>query len=160
MNPCPCGYLSDPDKDCICSPFQISSYQSRLSGPLIDRIDMFLEVPKVKTEDFHKKQTEISESSKRIKQRVEDAREIQRNRFIATSITSNSEMMGKDIEKFCPLEKDAEDILKQAVSTFELSARSYFRILKLARTIADLEKKDIIQNTHILEALSYRKKQE
>jgi magnesium chelatase family protein len=160
MNPCPCGYLSDPDKDCICTPFQVSMYQSRLSGPLIDRIDMFLEVPKVKTEDFQKKNTQETESSQILKTRVESAREVQRQRFLGLPISSNSEMMGKDIERFCILPTDAQDILKQAVTTFQLSARSYFRILKLARTIADLDTHETISTTHILEALSYRKKQE
>lgn len=161
MNPCPCGYLSDPDKDCICTPFQIQNYQSRLSGPLIDRIDMFLEVPKVKTEEFHqKKQQEGSETSQTIKKRIEQARKIQRLRFQNLHITANSEMSSKQVSEFCVLDSESEDIMKQAVLSFQLSARSYFRILKLARTIADIEKSDTITSSYLLEALGYRKKEQ
>ncbi len=161
MNPCPCWYLSDPDKECVCSPRQIQNYRSRLSGPLIDRIDIFIEVPKVETqkfktwEDYSKK-----ESSSDIKKRVEKARIIQLKRFNWTKKTFNAEMTTKDINKYCILDKNWEQIIKQAISSMNLSARSYYRILKLARTIADLDLKENIEDKHILEALSFRKKED
>ena len=161
MNPCPCGYLTDPDKDCICSPRQVQNYQSRLSGPLIDRVDIFIEVPKVKTENFTIwEKYENSETSKDIKNRVEKARKIQLKRFAWTKITFNSEMSTKEINKYCQLDSETENILKQAVTMMNLSARSYYRILKLARTIADLSSEENIKKEHILEALSFRKKEE
>ncbi|RKW20892.1 ATP-binding protein [Candidatus Gracilibacteria bacterium] len=161
MNPCPCGFLTDPDKDCICSPKQIQNYSSKLSGPLIDRVDIFIEVPKVKTEAFSiNEKYENSETSKEIKQRVEKSRQIQLERFTGTKITFNSEMSTKEINKFCQLDEESEEILKQAVSMLNLSARSYYRILKLARTIADLDSQKNIKKEHILEALSFRKKEE
>lgn len=161
MNPCPCGYLTDPGKDCICSPRQVQNYQSRLSGPLIDRVDIFIEVPKVKTENFTIwEKYENSETSKDIKNRVEKARKIQLKRFAWTKITFNSEMSTKEINKYCQLDSETENILKQAVTMMNLSARSYYRILKLARTIADLSSEENIKKEHILEALSFRKKEE
>lgn len=158
MNPCPCGFLTDPDKACICSPMQVKNYQSRLSWPMIDRVDMFIEVPKVKTEKFTNGQEKGSETSKEVKARVEQARQIQQERFRGRHITSNSEMTSKEIKDFCQLSDDIEQILKRAVDSMNLSARSYYRILKLARTIADLETSNQIEAKHILEALSYRKK--
>lgn len=161
MNPCPCWYLTDKDKDCKCSFNQVKNYRSRLSWPLVDRIDMFIEVPKVKTEKFKISEDYSSrENSKEIKIRVEKAKEIQINRFKEIDITSNSEMQTRDINKFCFLDKESEDILKQAVVNMNLSARSYYRILKLSRTIADLENENNILSKHILEALSFRKKSE
>lgn len=161
MNPCPCWFLTDPDKDCICSPKQIQNYSSKLSWPLIDRVDIFIEVPKVKTEAFSiNEKYENSETSKEIKQRVEKSRQIQLERFTWTKITFNSEMSTKEINKFCQLDEESDKILKQAVSMLNLSARSYYRILKLARTIADLDSQKNIKKEHILEALSFRKKED
>ena len=161
MNPCPCWYLTDPDKECICSHKQVENYRSRLSWPLIDRVDLFIEVPKVKTEKFKVwEDYSDSESSELIKNRVEKARELQLKRFANTNITFNSEMWTKEINKFCKLDNDSDTILKQAVKNMNLSARSYYRILKLARTIADLDYMENIQTKHILEALSFRKKEE
>ena len=160
MNPCPCWYLTDPDRDCICNPHQVSNYRSRLSGPLIDRIDMYIEVPKVPTQDFKNSHTSQEEASQSIKNRVQQAREKQILRFTWTHLRSNSEMKTSDIKKYCQLESDGEVILQQAINSMKLSARAYYRILKLSRTIADLEDSDIIQTGHILEALSYRKKEE
>lgn len=161
MNPCPCWYLTDPDKDCICSSKQVENYRSKLSWPLIDRVDIFIEVPKVKTEKFKvwENYTWI-ESSSDIKNRVEKARQIQINRFKAYNIDFNSEMTTKEINKFCFLDKQTDDILKQAVSNLNLSARAYYRIIKLARTIADLDSQENILSKHVLEALSFRKKWE
>lgn len=156
-NPCPCGYLTDPDKNCICSQDQVKRYRSKLSGPMIDRIDIFIEVPKVKTTDFS---TNVDyskvEDSASIKQRVQNAKNIQLTRFKDLKITANSQMSTKEINTFCVLDNESEKILKQAVSTMDLSARAYYRILKLARTIADLENSENILKQHIAEALSYR----
>lgn len=160
MNPCPCGYLTDPDKECICTPNQVANYRSRLSGPLLDRIDMYIEVPKVPTDDFHKSKDRQSESSSEVKKRVQKARDIQRQRFMGLGFSSNAEMQSKDIKKLCQIDIEAEAILAQAVQTMDLSARSYYRILKLSRTIADLSGSDSIVSEHILEALSYRKKED
>ena len=160
MNPCPCGYLSDPDKDCICSAYQVKNYQSKLSGPLIDRIDIFIEVPKVKTEKLQVDNDYSGrESSEIIKKRVMWARKIQQQRFKWLSISSNSQMSTKEINNFCKLDSESDTILKQAVVSMNLSARSYYRILKLARSIADLWWDEKINCCHILEALSFRKKE-
>lgn len=161
MNPCPCGYLTDPDKDCICSQKQVENYRGRLSGPLVDRIDIFIEVPKVKTEKLQVTDNYTGrEDSQTIKARVEKSRAIQNKRFSEYWITANSEMWTKEINQFCQLGDEADRILKQAVVNMNLSARAYYRILKLARTIADLAKIDDIWIEHIAEALSFRKKDE
>lgn len=158
MNPCPCGYLSDPDKDCICLTRQVENYRAKLSWPLIDRVDMFIEVPKVKTENFKVSEDySKAEDSKTIKERVETAYKKQINRFKDTKITFNSEMSTREINKFCKIDDETDKILKIAVNNLNLSARAYFRILKLSRTIADLDWVDDIKKEHILEALSYRK---
>jgi len=158
MNPCPCGYFTDPEKECICSSKQVENYRSRLSGPLMDRIDIFIEVPKVKTEKLKIGENySDSESSKEIKIRVEKARQLQLSRFSDFKITSNSEMGTKEINKFCILDSETDSILKQAVRSLGLSARAYFRMLKLSRTIADLGWQENISKEHILEALSFRK---
>lgn len=160
MNPCPCWFLTDPDKECICSFKQVENYRGRLSWPLIDRIDIFIDVPKVKTEklkvddDYSK-----NESSFDIKQRVEQARVIQLERFKNLSFTFNSEMWTREINKYCKLASESEVLLKTAVKNLDLSARSYYRILKLSRTIADLENVEEIKQKHIAEALSFRKKE-
>ena len=106
MNPCPCGYLTDPDKDCICSNNQVANYRGRLSGPLLDRVDMFIEVPKVPTEDFQKSKKQMSETSEMIQQRVQQARNLQLQRFQGTDICSNSEMHASDIKKYCFLQNE------------------------------------------------------
>ena len=161
MNPCPCWYLTDPDKECICSQRQVDNYRAKLSWPLIDRVDIFIEVPKVKTEKFNVWENFInSETSALIKKRVEKARNIQLKRFKWINITYNSEMWTKEINKYCKIDKQSDSILKQAINKLNLSARAYFRILKLSRTIADLEAIKNIESNHILEALSFRKKEE
>lgn len=161
MNPCPCWYLTDWDRECICSNRQIENYRWKLSWPLIDRVDIFIEVPKVKTDKFKVWEDYTqSESSFDIKQRVENSRVIQLDRFKWTTITFNSEMWTREINKYCQLDKSSDIILKQAINNMNLSARAYFRILKLSRTIADLEWIINIESKHILEALSFRKKEE
>ena len=154
MNPCPCGYSSDPDRDCSCSPTQIIRYQKKISGPLIDRIDLHIEVPRIKFEKLSN--DDLAESSKSIRGRVEKAREVQQERFKDKKIISNSEMSSQDVKEFCKIDNQTIDILRTAVSQFQLSARSYYKILKLARTIADLEEKEIIESSHVAEALQYR----
>lgn len=154
MNPCPCGYLSDPDRDCSCSPSQIIKYQKKISGPLIDRIDLHIEVPRIKFEKLSS--DNLAESSKSIRARVEKAREIQQERFKDKKIISNSEMSSQDVKDFCKIEEETLNILKTAISQFNLSARSYYKILKLARTIADLEEQEKIASAHVAEALQYR----
>ena len=161
MNPCPCWYLTDPDKDCWCSVNQVNNYSSRLSWPLIDRIDIFMEVPKVETEKFEVWKDGVAwESSSIIHQRVETAREVQLLRFVWTDLTYNSEMSTSEINEFCHLDQASKVLLKQAVTTMNLSARAYYRILKLSRTIADLAGEQSILQDHILEALSFRKSDE
>lgn len=161
LNPCPCWYLTDDSRDCVCSPKQILNYRSRLSWPLLDRIDLFIEVPKVETSKFWNKDSyEWVETSEEIKIRVESARKIQNIRFKEIWLTSNSEMWTKEINQYCQLSIEGETVLKQAVSSMNLSARAYYRILKLSRTIADLDNSENIETNHILESLSFRKKEE
>ncbi len=161
MNPCPCWYLTDDEKECKCSMNQIKNYSSKLSWPLIDRVDIFIEVPRVKTSKF-KITDDYSdiESSSDIIDRVEKAKKIQVNRFSWLWISSNSEMSSEQINKYCKLSEESEKILSSAIKSMKLSARSYFRILKLSRTIADLASEENIDSKHILEALSFRKREE
>jgi magnesium chelatase family protein len=159
MNPCPCGYYNIPntDKECTCSFQQINRYQKKLSGPFLDRIDINIDVSPVKFEDLQKK--EDSESSLEISKRVQKARDIQNIRFKNYKhINSNSEMGAEEIKKYCKIPKDAENLLQSAVKQFSLSARSYSRILKISRSIADLENKESISLPNIAEALQYRSK--
>ncbi len=156
QNPCPCGYLGDNSHSCTCSPSQIIHYQKKISGPLLDRIDIHLDVPKVETNKLTTQ--EIRESSSTVRQRVQRARNRQTKRFAGTSLTSNADMTSKDIRLFCPLSPDCIDMLKKAVDLFRLSARSYYRIIKIAQTIADLDGKEAIEPNHIAEALQYRPK--
>lgn len=158
QNPCPCGYASDPERACVCSPMHIARYQKKISGPLLDRIDLHVEVPRV---DFEKLSGhDLAESSERIRARVQEARERQARRLEETPYAANSEMKNKDIRTHCRLDDTSINLMRQAVSHMHLSARSYHRILKLARTIADLHGKDGIQTEHIAEALQYRAKVE
>ncbi len=154
MNPCPCGYASDPDRDCSCSPTQIIKYQKKISGPLLDRIDLHIEVPRIKFEKLSDEN--LSESSKSIRERVEKARKIQRERFADKKILTNSEMSSQDVKEFCKTDEQTIELLKTAVNQFQMSARSFYKILKLARTIADLEDRSNIESSHVAEALQYR----
>ena len=154
MNPCPCGYFTDPKHECHCSPFQIQAYLSKISGPLLDRIDIHLEVPRLKLEHLTDKRR--GESSLDIRDRVEKAQEIQRNRYGTGHIYFNAHLESKELEKYCILDKESEELLKLAILELGISARAYDKILKVSRTIADLDGKDIIEAHHISEAISYR----
>ncbi|MEY2985884.1 MAG: hypothetical protein RJB24_113 [Candidatus Parcubacteria bacterium] len=158
QNPCPCGYLTDNDRECICSQAQIVRYQQKISGPLLDRIDMIINIEKVKTEELIQPSEVLEESSEEIRKRVEKAREIQRQRFQNMNIKTNSSMNIKQIQEICILDKPSQQLLSQAVNKMNLSARSYNRILKISRTIADLSNSSSITINHIAEALQYREK--
>lgn len=154
MNPCPCGYLGDPTHDCSCSQGQIDKYLGKISGPLLNRIDIQIEVMPVKYEDL--KNDAKEESSAEIKKRIIKARHIQQERYKDKGIITNSELPAKDISKYCKINKESESILKNAFEVLGLSARAYNKILKVARTIADLENCEDIQTKHIAEAIRYR----
>ena len=154
MNPCPCGHLGDGSKDCVCSPFQIQRYWAKLSGPLLDRIDMQINVPRLKEDEILSQKE--SESSEIIKRRVINARNIQIKRFKDESIICNSQMLPKQIKRYCQINETTKMVLKNAINKFNLSGRAYDRILKLARTIADLDNSLKIETKHILEAVQYR----
>ncbi|MDD3067133.1 MAG: YifB family Mg chelatase-like AAA ATPase [Candidatus Gracilibacteria bacterium] len=157
MNPCPCGFATDPERNCKCSPLEITRYQKKLSGPLLDRIDMHVEVPRVKFEKLETPASE-NESSESIREKVQTARNIQQERFVKLRITANSEMSSEQTKKFCAVDGKTKELLQQAVTHFQLSARAYYRILKLSRTIADLANEEKISTNHIAEALQYRPK--
>lgn len=157
QNPCPCGFLGDRKRNCTCMPGQIAKYKRRISGPFLDRIDIYLEVPPVEVE---KLSADLKvESSSEIRKKVTAARKIQLERFKGRILT-NSEMGNKDIKEYCTLTQEGLDLLKMAVSSLNLSARGYHRVLKLARTIADLAASENIQAEHIAEALQYRAREE
>ncbi len=154
QNPCPCGYASDPERHCTCTPYQIIKYQKKVSGPILDRIDLHVEVPRL---SFEKLTTEkVAESSVDIRKRIEEARKIQKARFADLAIMYNSEMRPQEIKEFCKIDNVGSELLKNAVNQFHLSARAYHRILKLARTIADLENSTDIKIQNLAEALQYR----
>ncbi|WP_428045123.1 YifB family Mg chelatase-like AAA ATPase [Candidatus Avelusimicrobium fimicolum] len=154
MNPCPCGHLGDPIKPCTCSPMQVNRYKSRISGPLLDRIDLTVNLNPVKYSDWNKKSE--GETSAQIRERVLKAREIQRNRFKNSATTANAFMTAKEIKEFCLLPAGADAILETAMRKFGLSARSLDKILKTARTIADLDGKENIEVNHLVEVMQYR----
>jgi magnesium chelatase family protein len=158
QNPCPCGFLGSSKKNCVCMPGQISKYQKKISGPLLDRIDIHLDVPAVEVEKLTG--DIVSEDSNTIRKRVEKARNIQKERFKGSKILTNSEMSNSQIKQFCTISQDALDLLKMAIAQLNLSARSYHRVLKLSRTIADLENSEHIKTEHVGEALQYRAREE
>lgn len=154
MNPCPCGNFGNKEKPCKCTPQQIHKYLAKLSGPLMDRIDMHIEVDNVKFGDLNS--DTLEESSEDVKARVDKARQIQLDRYKNSKNYSNSKMNDVQLKKYCKLDKDSEETLRLAFDSFGLSARAYSRILKVARTIADLDGKENIELDHLMEAISYR----
>ncbi len=153
-NPCPCGFLGDEVRSCVCSPSAITRYQKRISGPILDRIDLHITVPAVKVEKLT--QDQRSETSKSVQSRVQKARDIQQKRFKGTKIKANCEMSSKMMKQFAALDNESVLLLKQAISKLNLSARSFHKVVKIARTIADLEASSKIKLNHVAEALQYR----
>lgn len=154
MNPCPCGFLGSKEKNCTCSPQAISRYIGKISGPLLDRIDIQIEATPVKYQKLDSE--EQAENSETIKKRVDSARKIQQERYKDCKIYSNSQLTPKLIEKYCKLDVEGKAILKSAFERLGLSARAYGRILKVARTVADLSGSINIEKNHIAEAIQYR----
>jgi magnesium chelatase family protein len=155
MNPCPCGYYNHPEKECVCAPGIVQKYLNKISGPLLDRIDLHIEVTPVPFSELSK-QT-ITESSKSIRDRVIAARLIQSERFVDDEkVHCNAQMRTKDLKTYCELNETGNALLKNAMERLGLSARAYDRILKVARTIADLDNSKSIETNHIAEAIQYR----
>ncbi|MEW6170456.1 MAG: YifB family Mg chelatase-like AAA ATPase [Candidatus Omnitrophota bacterium] len=154
MNPCPCGYYTDSKKPCHCTPQKIQKYMGKISGPLLDRIDIHLEVPAIKYKELTT--TKEEESSEKIKSRVKNARKIQKERLKNTNIFSNAQMNTKLIKKYCLLNKETQELLRLAMEELNFSARAYDKILKVGRTIADLANSETILPEHISEAIQYR----
>jgi magnesium chelatase family protein len=154
MNPCPCGFFGDLERDCRCTPNSVTRYQKRISGPLLDRIDIHVEVPRV---DFEKLSSDrVGEPSESVRERVESARGKQRERFVETAMVCNADMGPAEVRKYCRLDETGLALVRQAMSQLQLTARGYHRVLKLARTIADLTGDDEIIPNHLAEALQYR----
>lgn len=155
MNPCPCGFLGDVEKHCTCTEVQIQRYKSRLSGPLLDRIDLVINIPRLTTDELLNI-NEDSEPSSEIRKRVISARKIQIERYKDEGILTNAELNSNLIEKYCKLDEQSQNLMKMAASKYKLSGRKYARILKLARTIADLSNAKDIEMVHLSQALQYR----
>jgi magnesium chelatase family protein len=154
MNPCVCGFLTDPQKECTCTPLQIQRYRSKVSGPLLDRIDIQIEVPGLRYQELASK--DAGESSAVIRSRVNVARAVQQQRFQKTKIHANAQMGTREIKRYCAVNDDAEKLLETAINKLGLSARAYSRVLKVGRTIADLTGAEQIEAAHIAEAIQYR----
>jgi magnesium chelatase family protein len=154
MNPCPCGFLGDPKRECSCTYLQIQRYRSKISGPLLDRIDIHMEVPPVQFKDLAGGKT--GENSATMLLRVKEARKIQVDRFQRVKLHTNAGMSSRQIRKFCALDSQSDDLMERAMDKFGLSARAHSRILKISRTIADLEGSDEIKSSHVAEAIQYR----
>jgi len=154
MNPCPCGYFGDPERECTCSMGMVSKYQKRVSGPLMDRIDIHIEVPRVEYEKLSSDR--LGEPSAKIRARVERARERQRQRFAGTHLACNADMGPAEVRQFCRVDAAGQSLLRAAMQQLQMSARAYHRILKLARTIADLAGSERIETVHLAEAIQYR----
>ena len=154
MNLCPCGYYGDPYKECRCSPGKITRYQRRMSAPFLDRVDIFVDVPPVDYDKLTERRN--SEASRIVRDRVINARARQYERFRDTLLLCNADMGPADIEYFCPLNEDSQKLLKVAMERLHLSARSFHRIIKLSRTIADLGGSADIAVAHVAEAIQYR----
>ena len=154
MNPCQCGYLGDPRHACKCTPMQIERYMGRLSGPLLDRIDLHIEVPSVPFQELSANADGTSSATMR--ESVASARNIQRRRFGPASQRLNSRMTSKQLRKFCPLDEEGKNLLRNAMDDLGLSARAHDRILRMSRTIADLDGSEDIRPNHVIEAIGYR----
>jgi magnesium chelatase family protein len=154
MNPCPCGFLGDPQRDCSCTYLQIQRYRSRISAPLMDRIDIHMEVPPVRYQDLAAPESGLSSSE--ILERVKQARAVQADRFRRMKLHTNAQMSSRHIRKFCAIDTESGELLESAMDRFRLSARAHARILKIARTIADLEGSADIRSSHVAEAIQYR----
>jgi magnesium chelatase family protein len=154
MNPCPCGFFGDTKRECTCTPATVTRYQKRISGPLLDRIDIHVEVPRV---DFEKLSSDrVGESSASVRERVEHSRQLQRERFEGTSLACNADMGPGEIRVYASTDEEGRSLIRQAMRQIGLSARGYHRVLKLARTIADLGGEDEIKTVHLAEALQFR----
>ncbi len=160
MNPCPCGNLGSQKKPCTCLPGQVTRYQKRISGPIVDRIDIHLSVPEVEVEKLG--QDYLSESSQLIQKRVQKARDRQRDRFKKLKLKkiANAELSTRQVKQGCPLSSECQKLLNQAANTMNLSARSYFRMIKVARTISDLDGEANLTPQALAEALQYRPKED
>jgi magnesium chelatase family protein len=156
MNPCPCGFWNDPTRDCRCSPLQIQRYVGRISGPLLDRIDIHIDVPAVKFRELAGDASPDAETSATIRERAIKARQRQRERFAGEKIFSNAVMTPRMIRRYCRIDTHSEQMLESAMTRLGLSARAYDRILKVSRTIADLEGSKEIRSPHVSEAVGYR----
>jgi magnesium chelatase family protein len=154
MNPCPCGYFGHPKRKCICSSQAVKNYLGKISGPMLDRLDIHVEVAPVEYSELTSKAT--GETSAEIRKRVEAAREIQNKRYEGTGVTCNARLTSSLIQKYCELTSDADALLKAAFERMGMSARSYDRILKIARTVADIDRSEKITAGHIAEAIQFR----
>jgi magnesium chelatase family protein len=154
LNPCPCGYWGDPTHECTCTPATVTRYQKRISGPLLDRVDIHVDVPRVAYEKLTDQR--LGEPSEAVQARVEAARERQRQRFVGTDIACNADMRPADVRKYCKLDDAGNALIRTAMAQLQLSARAFHRVLKLARTIADLAGSETIQPAHLAEAIQYR----
>ena len=154
MNPCKCGYYGDPNRECTCTAGQIQSYLGKVSGPMLDRFDLHIEVPAIKYDELSTKQK--GEPSESIRQRVNRARKIQLERYKDAGIYCNAQLTPPLVERYCQLTEESSAILKNAFETLGLSARAHNRILKVARTIADLAGSETIETVHLAEAIQYR----
>ena len=156
MNPCPCGYYGDPVKECKCSSTVVTRYQKKISGPLMDRIDIFLDIPRI---DYEKLMDDrLSEQSGKVRQRVQNARQFQLDRFKGTDLTSNADMTASEVKQFCSIDAAAQALLRTAMKQIHFTARGFHRTLKLARTVADLDNSGLIKTNHLAEALQYRQR--
>jgi magnesium chelatase family protein len=156
MNPCPCGYYGDPVRECKCSSTVITRYQKKISGPLMDRIDIFLDIPRIEYEKLiDDRPAELSDP---VRKRVQVSRQRQSDRFNGSKLTCNAEMTAVEVKEYCKVDAAAQSLLKAAMKQIHFTARSFHRTLKLARTIADLDSSAAIQTNHLAEALQYRQR--